>query len=96
MAREKLYCVFRIVNEVRKEIFLAASTRPIFEAIADIRLARPRALQAWNLTDITKFESLEFNLKEADAQAFVEARVKRGTQRGYRYILDLEFGGRKS
>lgn len=95
MAPEKRYCVFRIVNEARKEIFLAATTRSIFDAIADIRRSRPRALRDWDLTDITMFESLEFDLTENAARAFVEARVRKGAQRGYCYILDLGFGGRK-
>lgn len=90
MARSRRYCVFRIVNEARKEIFLVATSQPIFRAIARIREHRPLDLQGWDLEDISRFESLEFNLSREAALDFVKARVERGTSRGYRYILDLD------
>lgn len=91
MARHAHYCVFRVVNEARKEIYLVATSRPIFDAIVGLRDERPRAIKDWDLDDIAKFESLEFNLSKDAAMEFVNARVNSGTRRGYRYILALEF-----
>lgn len=90
MTRQRRYCVFRIVNDERKEIYLVATSKSIFEAISAIHRSRPHAIRDWDISDIAKFESLEFNLTKDAADHFVQARVANGLRRGYRYVLDVE------
>jgi hypothetical protein len=97
MASRRPYNVFRIVNEARKEIFLAATTQSVVRAIAAIRDRRPAELAGWELDDISAFESLDFDLTREAAVAFMEARISRGKDRGYRYIVawpDSDLGSR--
>ena len=87
---KRRYCVFRLVNEAKREVLLVATTRSIFEAIGAIHRSRPPAIRDWDVSDIAKFESLEFNLSKKAAADFVEARRASGSRRGYRYIVDFK------
>ena len=84
---DKRYAIFEVVNEKRREIYVGATAEPIFQTIDLLRQRRPESIKDWNLDDVLAVRSVEFNLDEKRAQAFVEKYVQTGSPSGWRFLI---------
>lgn len=81
--------VFEAVNEDLKEVYVTWTSRPIFEAMSDLGKEPPKILSHWKTTrHRVTFRSLEFDLSEELARAFIARHASKQLQSGWRYILD--------
>lgn len=78
--------VYEIVNERRREVFVGATDRPIFELAAAFQRKLPAELADWDVKDCTAIRSVEFDLSPEKAQAFIEAYSKSGIPPGWRFM----------
>ncbi len=79
--------VFEVINEKRREIFVAATDKPIFMLAQQLREAPPKAIAGWKATDVTSLRSIEFGLSESDARSFIATHVKSALPPGWSFVL---------
>ena len=76
MAEQRGYTVFEIVNEKCREIYVGATRVPISQMTEALRRRRPDSIRHWNLDEVEPVRSIELDMSEKDARAFVENYVK--------------------
>ena len=86
MTPRKSFAVFEIVNERRREIYVGATSDPIFRIISHLRAQKPVSIGEWNLDDAATPRSVEFNMDEADARTFIQNYVKTALAQGWKYL----------
>ena len=86
MPEQRGYTVFEIVNEKRREIYVGTTRDPIFQMVDAIRRQRPESIMDWDLDDMKPIRSIEFNMGEKDAHAFVENYVKTSEADGSHFL----------
>lgn len=76
MAPDRHVIVFEAANADLKEVYVAWTSRPIFQAMAELDARRPSVITHWHPQHQNiAFRSLEFNLPEDEAQAFITRLV---------------------
>ena len=80
------YTVFEIVNDKRQEIYVGATRDPIFQMADALGRRRPQSINDWDLADMKPIRSIEFNLSEKDAQAFIENYIKTGLSKSWKFL----------
>lgn len=81
--------IFEAVNTELKEIYVARTSKQIFEAIADLGKRLPPAISHWRPDrHQINFRSLEFKLSAEAARAFIVRHTARPWPEGWKYIVD--------
>ena len=86
MPDQRGYTVFEIVNEKRLEIYVGVTRDPIAQMIETIRRRRPDSIRHWNLDEAGAVRSIESDMGEKDARAFIENYVKTSVADGWRFL----------
>ena len=74
------------MNETRQEIYVGATRDPIFKMADSLRRRRPESIENWDLDDMKSIRSIEFNMSEKDARAFIENYVKTGLSKSWKFL----------
>lgn len=83
--------IFEAINLSRKELFIAATALPMHALIASISASAPPEVGGWRTDDAVEYRSLAFNMKPADAPAFI--RLYSATQAEWRIITTARIIG---
>ena len=86
MAEQRGYTGFEIVNEKCREIYVGATRDPISQMPEALRRRRPDSIRHWNLDEVEPVRSIELDMSEKDARAFVENYVKTSVADGWRFL----------
>jgi hypothetical protein len=86
VAEQRGYIIFEIANEKRHEIYVGATRDPIFQMEEALRRQRPASIKDWDIDDLKPIRSIEFNVSENDARAFIENYVKTGVPDGWKFL----------
>lgn len=82
------YSVFEVVNERRRQIFVAVTNLPIFATAKVLRDNPPAAIADWREADVTTLRSIEFGLSEGQARKFVDGYVRSALPPGWSFVRD--------
>ncbi|MDO8757634.1 MAG: hypothetical protein Q7J64_06470 [Elusimicrobiota bacterium] len=89
MAPDRHVIVFEAANDDLKEVYVAWTSRPIFQAKAELDARPPSVITHWHPQHQNiAFRSLEFNLPEVEAQAFITRLVAKHLSDGRKYVTD--------
>jgi hypothetical protein len=81
--------VFEAVNNDLKEIYVASTTKQIFEAMSDLGKQLPAAISHWRPKGHSiNFRSLEFHMSAEAARAFIARHTARPWPEGWKYIVE--------
>ena len=80
------FTVFEIVNLELKEIYVGATRRAIHELARRLHLETHEPIKHWDLREAEPIRSIEFDLKESDARAFIVNYVKTNLPEGWRFL----------
>lgn len=81
--------VFEAANSQRREIYVAWTFLPIFDATARLGEHPPSVIAHWRPErEQISLRSLEFDLTEEEARAFVARYVAKPPQEGWKYIVE--------
>ena len=86
MAEQPGYVVFEIVNEKRREIYVGATRDPIFQMTDALRRQPPHSIQHWNFEEVGAVRSIEFNMGEKDARAFIANYIQTGLSKDWKFL----------
>lgn len=85
MSDAENFTIFEAINEPLREIYVGATTSPIFELTARLRQNPPRSIAHWELADIN-VRSIEFGLGEEAAREFIATYVRGTLPKGWHYL----------
>jgi hypothetical protein len=86
MAEADDYTVFEIVNAPLKEIYVGATRRAIHELAGRLHHEPHEPIRHWDLREAAPVRSIEFDLNESDAHAFIRNYVKTELPKGWRFL----------
>lgn len=86
MPHERRYTVFEASNADLKEVYVTATSRSIFEAMANLTKKPPRAIAHWEPEHRVSHRSLEFSLSKSEADHFIERYVGKRLPDGWRFV----------
>ena len=81
--------IFEAVNNDPKEIYVTATPKPIFEAMADLGKRLPSVIAHWHPDrHQINFRSLEFDQSREAADSFIKRYTARPWPAGWKYLVD--------
>ncbi len=82
------FTVFEAVNNDLKEIFVTATKKPIFEAMAELGKNPPPLISHWRTDrEQINFRSLEFDLSREEADEFIKRHTAKPWPAGWSYVV---------
>lgn len=88
VADEKLWTVYELVNESRREIYVGRTTLPVFRLASELSKSKPKAIAGWDLDHATTVRTIEFSLREPDALSFIAGYCQSSLPTGWKYLSD--------
>jgi hypothetical protein len=83
------FTVFEAANADLREIYLTATAKAIFEAMADFARDLPPVIAHWKPEgQHIEFRSLEFDLTDDEAQSFIKRRLAKAAPADWKYLLE--------
>ena len=83
---ERNYTVFEVINERRREIYVAKTDKAMFELVLELRRRLPPGIAAWRQEDITAIRSVEFSLTSEDADFFIKNYRGTGLPENWKFV----------
>lgn len=81
--------VFEAVNNDLKEIYVTATPKPIFQAVAELGKRLPSVISHWRPDrHQINFRSLEFHQSREQADSFIKRHAARPWPAGWKYLVD--------
>jgi hypothetical protein len=88
-AADRGITVFEAANDDLKEVYVAWTRLPIFQAIAELGEEPPPTIAHWKpRRQRISFRSLEFDQSVEAARAFIVHRVRKRLPEGWKYVID--------
>lgn len=89
LASDRNVTVFEAANDELKEVYVTWTSRPIFQAMADLDTHPPAAIAHWRpAQQHVAFRSLEFGLTCESARLFIARRVEKRLSEGWKYVVE--------
>lgn len=85
-SRSSRKTIFEAINPDLKEIYVAATALPIFEAMSELGRNPPPQIAHWDLRrQRIEFRSLMFDLSANEARLFISKRLATAPLEGWNY-----------
>lgn len=84
--RAPAFTVFELVNDRLQEIYVGRTDGPVFRVLFALRDRPAPAIGHWNLDDARPVRSIEFDMKDDEADEFIAHYVRTPLPKGWRFL----------